>query len=120
MKASVLVLGASSKPTRYSYMAIKKLLASKHHVIAVGNREVPDFDVPILTSFPADQIVDTVTLYLNPERQKPYQDLILGLAPRRIIFNPGTENPDFAQLAQQNGIQTVEDCTLVMLGNGSF
>ncbi len=120
MKASVLVLGASNKPSRYSYMAVKKLLANGYKVLAVGNREVPDFDVPILSSFPTDQTVDTVTLYLNPERQKPYQDLILRLAPRRIIFNPGTENPVFAQLAQQNGIQTVEDCTLVMLGNGSF
>lgn len=120
VKPKVLVLGASDKPERYSYRAIKKLLAHGFEVVAVGSRCRPDFSVPILTSIPANEQPDTVCLYLNPERQKAYEALLIALHPRRIIFNPGTENPVFAHLAQQNGIQTVEDCTLVMLAGGTF
>ncbi|KAF0130318.1 MAG: hypothetical protein FD155_1618 [Bacteroidetes bacterium] len=120
MKKTVLVLGASTNPARFSNIAIHKLLAHHHTVFAVGNRETNDFVVPIHTKIPENIHVDTVTLYLNPGRQAAYEDQILALKPARIIFNPGTENHAFAQLAQQNGIHTVEDCTLVMLNSGAF
>jgi hypothetical protein len=120
MKKTVLVLGASTNPARFSNIAIHKLLAHHHTVIAVGSREVNNFVVPIRVEIPENIHVDTVTLYLNPSRQAAYEKQILALNPARIVFNPGTENPAFAQLAQQNGIHTVEDCTLVMLNSGSF
>ncbi len=120
MKGKVLVLGASDRPERFAFRAVKLLLANGYDVIAVGNRPNPHFDTPILTRIPLDENIDTVCLYLNPERQKAFQNQVIRLSPQRIIFNPGTENPDFAELAQQNDIQTVEDCTLVMLNSGYF
>lgn len=116
----MLVLGASDNPARFSYKAVKLLLAHGHEVVAVGSRARPDFDVPILTTIPADASFDTITLYINPMLQKSYERELISLKPGRIIFNPGTENPDLGKLAQQNGIETVDDCTLVMLNSGTF
>jgi len=69
---------------------------------------------------PLPEGIDTVTLYLGPERQREYYDYILSLKPKRIIFNPGTENDELAALAEANGIETVEACTLVMLSIGNY
>jgi predicted CoA-binding protein len=69
---------------------------------------------------PEEEGVDTVTLYLGPDRQPEYYDYILSLKPKRIIFNPGTENPELVQLAKEQGIETVEGCTLVMLSIGAY
>ncbi|MCY7290770.1 MAG: CoA-binding protein, partial [Ferruginibacter sp.] len=88
MEKKTLVLGASEKSDRYSNMAVKKLVAHNHSVIAVGNKEGEINDVKILKYIPAIIGVDTVTLYLNPTNQKPYYDYILSLNPKRIIFNP--------------------------------
>lgn len=115
-----LVLGASDNPERYSYLAIRRLRASGHAVQAIGHREGQVDDVPIQKAWNMDGPIDTVTLYLNPRNQAPYQDQILALFPRRIIFNPGTENDDFQALARKKGIQVVEGCTLVMLSTGMY
>lgn len=120
MDGKVLVVGASDKPERFSFRAIKLLQAHGYKVIAVGSRPKPDFDPPIVTQIPQDEKIDTICLYLNPERQNDILQQLIRFAPRRIIFNPGTENHDFALLAQQNGILTVDDCTLVMLSGGYF
>jgi uncharacterized protein len=114
------VLGASPNPGRYSYLAINKLKAHQHPVVAIGKRKGTVGGVEIQTDhLPVDD-VHTVTLYLNPQNQREYYDYILGLQPSRIIFNPGTENSELEQQAQQKGIETIEGCTLVMLGVGTY
>lgn len=114
------VLGASPKPERYAYKAIKQLTKHGHEVVAIGNRAAMVDEVAIQTDQPEEDNVDTVTLYLNPMRQKEYYDYILSLKPNRIIFNPGTENDELEELAKKNGIETVEACTLVMLSTDQF
>src|SRR6187431_2819747 len=101
---NTLVLGASNNPQRYSYLAMQKLKAHGHPVMAIGKREGSVSNIEIVTGTPAFKDVDTVTLYLNPTNQKPYYDYIISLNPKRIIFNPGTENDELVSLAQQNGI----------------
>jgi predicted CoA-binding protein len=115
-----LILGASDNPDRVSYDALRRLRAKGHEVVAVGLREANIFDVAIQKGQPHAEDVDTITLYLNPERQKEYYDYILGLQPRRIIFNPGTENFELARLAKEKGIETEMACTLVMLSIGHY
>lgn len=115
-----LVLGASTNPTRYSFLAINQLLSNKHEVIAVGNKKGTVATVEIELGLPEAKDVDTVTLYLNPSNQKPYYDYILAVKPKRIIFNPGTENDELAELAENAGIKTIEACTLVLLSTGQY
>lgn len=119
-KKLTVVLGASPNPARYSYLAVMRLKANGHPVVAIGSKQAAIDDTPIITEHPALENVDTVTLYLNPQRQEAYFDYILQLHPKRIIFNPGTENPALEQLAQQHGIQPIEACTLVLLSTGQF
>lgn len=119
MKKTV-VIGASPDPSRYSNMAVKMLQDYGHPVIPVGMRRGEIGGLAIETGLPEIDATDTVTLYLNAERQKSLYDYILGLHPKRIIFNPGTENPEFEQLAEQKGIETLEACTLVLLRTGQF
>lgn len=116
-----LVLGASPDPQRYSYLAIDKLRMYEHEVIAVGNRSGRVADVDILTEWPdAIPELDTITLYLGPDRQKPFYDQIIAYHPRRIIFNPGTENAELMQLAEAAGIEVEAACTLVLLSLNAF
>jgi len=115
-----LVLGASDRPGRYSYLAVNKLRGNGHPVIAIGRKAAKVGDVEIATGKQEVTGIDTVTLYLNPMHQKEYYDYIVSLHPRRIIFNPGAENPELVTLARANGIEPVEGCTLVMLGTGQY
>ncbi len=115
-----LVLGASDNPARYSNMAINRLRSHGHPVVAVGRRQTVVNDVMVTTEMSNEKDIDTVTLYLNPANQKPYYNQILALHPRRIIFNPGTENPELAALAKAGQIEPVEACTLVMLATGQY
>ena len=115
-----LVLGASDNPERYSNMAISRLRGKGHPVVAIGQRLMRTGGVDIETEKKPFADIDTVTVYLNPTRQKEYYDYILSLHPSRIIFNPGAENPEFAALAAANGIQPLEACTLVLLGSGQY
>lgn len=115
-----LVLGASLNPSRYSNMAINRLSTSGHAVVAVGLKEGEVNGVKIQTKQLPFTNVDTVTLYLNPQRQKEYYNYIIGLSPKRVIFNPGTENPEFYQLLQLNNIKQEVACTLVMLGTNQY
>lgn len=119
MKKTV-VLGASDNPARYSYEAVSRLRRYGHEVVAVGRKAAEVAGVSIVTEPPAEENVDTVTLYLNPAAQESYYEYILSLHPKRIIFNPGTENDAFVELAKQNGIQSIEACTLVMLSTGQY
>ncbi|HVU99230.1 MAG TPA: CoA-binding protein [Puia sp.] len=115
-----LILGASDNPGRYSYLAMNRLRGNGHPVVAIGRKPVAVGDVTIETEKKDFPGVDTVTLYLNPRGQKEYYDYILSLRPKRIIFNPGAENEEFARLAQANGIQPIEACTLVLLSTGQY
>ncbi len=115
-----LVIGASDKPSRYSFLAISRLRAKGHTVTAIGSRKSIVGDVAIDTEKSNINNIDTITLYLNPLRQKEYYDYILSLRPRRIIFNPGAENPELYSLAKENGIEPIEACTLVLLSTGQY
>ncbi|MBS0029340.1 CoA-binding protein [Chitinophaga sp. 22321] len=119
-KKLTVVLGASPNPERYSNMAVGRLTAKGHPVVAIGKRAAVIGDTPVITEHPALENVDTVTMYLNPVAQKEYYDYILQLQPRRIIFNPGAENEELSSLARQHHIQPVEACTLVLLSTGQF
>ena len=120
MSKKTVVIGASTNPDRYSYLAINKLRKYLHEVIAIGQKEGIVGDVTIYKTNPHVENVDTVTLYINPSIQKNYYQYILSLHPKRIIFNPGTENDELFQLAKENDIQPLEACTLVMLGTGQY
>lgn len=115
-----LVIGASENPARYSNLAVKKLIAYNHPVIALGKKMGSIGSITIETEKKHFENIDTVTLYLNPLHQKEYYDYILSLHPKRIIFNPGTENDELEVLAQKNGIMALEACTLVLLSTAQY
>jgi hypothetical protein len=115
-----LVIGASENTSRYSNMAVNSLLQHQHEVVALGKTKGAINGVEILTGQPSIDSIDTITLYLNPAHQLPLYNYILNLKPRRIIFNPGTENPELEALAQAKGIEVTEACTLVMLSIGVY
>ncbi|SKA03042.1 hypothetical protein SAMN04488128_102371 [Chitinophaga eiseniae] len=119
-KKLTVVLGASPNPERYSYLAVNRLTAHGHPVVAIGKRAATIGAVPVITTHPPLENVDTVTLYMNPLLQKEYYDYILQLRPRRIIFNPGTENDELEELARQHDIRPQEACTLVLLSTGQY
>ncbi|TKK70916.1 CoA-binding protein [Ilyomonas limi] len=114
------VLGASDSPMRYSFLAVRRLKSYDHPVVAIGKKKGSVDDIQIITEHPLMDDVDTITLYLNPTHQKQYYDYILSLHPKRIIFNPGAENPELATLAKQNNIQPMNACTLVLLSTGQY
>ena len=114
-----LVVGASPKPSRYSYEAVTRLRHHSHPVYAYGLREAEVLGVSISNVWPKEEF-DTVTLYLNPRRQEEYMDRIVELKPNRVIFNPGTENPEFQKRLIKAGIDVEVACTLVMLSLGNY
>jgi len=122
MSKKTLVLGASLKPIRYSNMAINMLLDYGHKVVAIGLRKGNIREVEIITAISefTDTNIDTVTLYLNASRQVAYYDFIIGINPKRVIFNPGTENSEFMNLLEKNNINYEVACNLVLLRTGQF
>lgn len=110
-----LVLGASPKVSRVSNQAVHRLKLAGHEVVPVGIREGSIAGIEILKGQPPLSGIDTITMYLSARHQAQYYDYILGLAPKRIIFNPGAENAELYQLAKKNGIEVENACTLVML-----
>ncbi|WP_264512780.1 CoA-binding protein [Flavobacterium sp. N1719] len=115
-----LILGASSNPGRYSYQALLRLQKHQHEVVAIGRKEEVVPGVSIQTGLPELTDIDTVTLYLNPTHQQAYYDYIIGLQPRRVIFNPGTENPAFYAQLIHHQIQVEVACTLVLLATNQY
>ncbi|WP_297514425.1 CoA-binding protein [Flavobacterium sp.] len=115
-----LVLGASNNPERYSYQALMRLQKHQHEVVAIGRKAAEVGSILIQEGLPVLEGVDTVTLYLNPTHQQGYYDYIIGLHPRRVIFNPGTENPMFYALLTSSGIQIEVACTLVLLATHQY
>lgn len=115
-----LVLGASNNPSRYSYLAMERLKANGHPVVAIGLKPVRVHGIAIETEKIPFEDVHTVTLYLGAPRQQEYYDYIVSLHPQRVIFNPGSENPELQDLLDKNGIAWQESCTLVMLSTRQF
>jgi predicted CoA-binding protein len=115
-----LVMGASTEPGRYSYKAVKMLQQFGHPVVALGKKEDNLDGVKIEKGQVPFDDVDTVTLYLNPMNQRQYYDYIVGLKPERVIFNPGTENPELYKLLKDNNIDIEVGCTLVMLSINQY
>lgn len=115
-----LIIGASSNPERYSYLAAQKLLAHGYEIEMIGKRQDVIFDRAIDTQKKDFEDIDTVTLYISEKFQPEYYEYIISLNPRRVIFNPGTENPEFEEMLIQNDIHVEEACTLVLLGSGQY
>ncbi len=120
MNRKTLVLGASLRVDRYSNYVINKLVDNNHEVHAIGLRSGEVSGVEIQTDATGIDDIDTVTLYLNPLRQKPYYDYLVDLAPKRVIFNPGTENPELYQILRAKNIEVEVACTLVLLSTNQY
>lgn len=121
MKKTV-IIGATTNQGRYAYLAARMLTEYNHEIVPVGIKDGAVFGKEILDIFQKPPIgeVDTVTLYIGPRRQPEHMDYILGLKPKRIIFNPGTENDEFIKKAEERGIEALEACTLVMLRSHQY
>ena len=120
MSKDTVVIGGTSSEEKYGYKATVSLQKHGHKVYPVDLRAGKIGDIEVLTGKPEIQNVDTVTLYVGPKNQEGWQDYIFSLRPKRIIFNPGTENEVFEKAAQAKGIETIEACTLVMLSVGNY
>jgi uncharacterized protein len=120
--AVTVIVGASPNPSRYAYMAAELLARYGYEFVPVGIKKGEVFGRPILDirSLPTILDVNTVTIYIRPELQLPWEDYIIALKPKRIIFNPGTENIEFQDRASALGIETIEACTLVMLNSNQY
>lgn len=121
MRKTVIV-GATPNPSRYAYMAAERLTSHNEKFVPVGIKKGEVFGQTILDmrQKPPIENVDTITLYLNANNQHEWEDYLLSLNPKRIIFNPGAENPTLTQKAQSQGVETENACTLVMLGSGVY
>jgi uncharacterized protein len=115
-----LVIGASENPERYAFKAMTSLVKHGHEVIGLGLKEGQVAGSKIITGKPQFTDIDTVTLYIGTRNQGEWIDYLIGLKPKRIIFNPGTENPEFLEKATAAGIECEVACTLVMLSIGNF
>ena len=115
-----LVLGATTKPERYAFKAVNMLVDKGHSVLALGQNAGEVAGVKIQTKAIPLKNIDTVTLYLNPTRQRDYYNYIVEAKPKRVIFNPGTENPEFYQLLKLNDIKVEIACTLVLLATNQY
>ena len=117
MSKKTVIVGATHNPSRYAYAAAQLLTELDHPIVPIGIKKGSVFGEEILNirTQPAIEDVDTITMYIGPRHQPEYYDYLIGLKPRRIIFNPGTENNELQKLAEAQGIETEEACTLVLL-----
>jgi predicted CoA-binding protein len=122
MKKKTVVVGATPNQSRYAYLAANMLREYDHEVVPLGIKqgEVAGKEILDIRKKPAINGVDTVTLYIGPRHQPEWYDYLLSLKPKRIIFNPGTENEEFEQLVEANGIEALQACTLVLLRSHQF
>ena len=121
MPKTTAIIGASANPKRYSYLAAHLLKENGHPIVPLGIKEGKVAEQGIIRQWPEHiEGLDTITLYIGPQHQPEHYAYILGLKPKRIIFNPGTENPELSALAAIQGIQTEEACTLVLLRTDQY
>jgi predicted CoA-binding protein len=116
------IIGATTNPSRYAYLAAEMLQEYNQEFVPVGIKRGNVFGKEILDlrSHPDIENVDTITLYINPHHQKEWYDYFFKLKPKRVIFNPGTENPELEKSLEEKNIQALEACTLVLLRSGQF
>lgn len=116
------IIGATTNPSRYAYFAAELLKEYGHQIVPIGIKKgkVAEEEILDIRQKPVVDDVDTITLYLGPQNQKEWYDYMLSLKPKRIIFNPGTENHELAEKANSQGIETLQACTLVMLRVGNY
>ncbi|MES2278197.1 MAG: CoA-binding protein [Bacteroidota bacterium] len=115
-----LVLGATPDSSRYAYLAANRLVKAGHDIINVGRKKGEVAGVPIEQAEIIHTDVDTITLYVGPQNQPPLYNYIMDTHPKRIIFNPGTENSELRKMAHEKGIETEYACTLVLLSIGQY
>lgn len=115
-----LVLGASVKAERMANKAIISLVSKGHSVLAIGQNAGEVSGIKIQTKSIPLKNIDTITLYLNPARQRDYYNYIVEASPKRVIFNPGSENPEFIQLLELNNIRSEVACTLTLLATNQY
>lgn len=115
-----LILGATPDASRYAYLAANRLVRTGHPIVNVGIKKGEVAGVAIEKPEEIHNDIDTITLYVGPQNQPPLYDYILATNPKRIIFNPGTENPELRRLARERSIETLSACTLVMLSTGDY
>lgn len=120
MEKPTLVVGASTNTRRYSYKAIKLLTVRNYDVYAIGRREGNAHGIPIHRPFPSLPAIHTITMYVGKKNQPFYYDYILNLNPKRVIFNPGSENKELEKMLEEKGTEVIHDCTLMMLLHGSY
>jgi len=115
-----LILGATNNPARYAYLAAHRLVAAGHEIVNIGIKKGEVAGVQIQPANEPLPDIHTVTLYVGPKLQEQYYDYLIKTKPKRIIFNPGTENEALANLARASGIVPVYACTLVLLSTGQY
>jgi len=116
-----MVFGASPNPSRYSHLAVRQLRNNGIEVVALGRRPGQIEDTIIQTEYPAKiDGLHTISLYLGAKHQPEYYDYLIGLKPKRILFNPGTENYDFVERLKKEGIEAEMACTLALLSIGAY
>ncbi len=115
-----LIVGATPNQDRYAYKAADKLTAAGHEIVPFGIKKGEVFGQTIINDWQDFQGVDTVTMYVGPARQDEYIDKIIALKPKRVLFNPGTENPVFQEKLTEAGIEFEEACTLVLLSMNAY
>ncbi|WP_420318226.1 CoA-binding protein [Ekhidna sp.] len=122
MSKKTVIFGATNNPMRYAYIAAERLKATEHELVPLGIKHGEVFGQSILDlrKKPTINNVHTITMYVGPKNQQEWEDYILSLNPKRIIFNPGAENRELAARANKQGIETLNACTLVMLSNGLY
>ncbi len=122
MSKKTVIIGATTNPSRYAYLAAERLTRAGHDIVPVGIKKGEVLGEKILNIREEPQIsdVDTITMYIGPQHQPEYYDYLIGLNPKRIIFNPGTENPEFVSQLNEKGIESEYACTLVMIGSGVY
>jgi predicted CoA-binding protein len=122
MNNKTVIIGASTNPSRYSYIAAGMLASYGHEIVPVGIKkgEIHGREILDLRKKPGIESVDTVTLYIGSVHQPEWYDYILSLKPKRVIFNPGTENDEFIKRLSETGVEAIEACTLVMLRTGQY
>jgi len=118
---NTIILGASKNPARYAFIATQRLQAAGHEIYLIGGKEgMYNENIPIHTSWPTAIQAETVTMYLRPELQQMHEEALIAHQPKRVIFNPGTENPELEQRLKKNGIATLNACTLVLLSTKTY
>ena len=120
MSKKTLILGATPNADRYAYKAAHMLTSKGHTIINIGIKQGEVAGVKIEKADKPYTDIDTITLYIGVDLQEAYYDYILETNPKRVIFNPGTENDEFEKMLDQHGIESFEACTLVLLSTGQY